>query len=79
MHAKCVRADLSAEISIDTLIGESNAGSLVWPKGAQYMPFLAAHGPIGPVEEARPLPCDALCSLGAASACATLLSANAIT
>tara|TARA_B110001452_G_scaffold53810_2_gene41221 strand:- start:474 stop:650 length:177 start_codon:yes stop_codon:yes gene_type:complete len=56
MHAKCVRADLSAEISIDTLIGESNAGSLVWPKGAQYMPFLAAHGPIGVTREEAPPP-----------------------
>ena len=48
-------ADLSAEISIDTLIGESNAGSLVWPKGAQYMPFLAEHGPIGVTQAATPV------------------------
>ena len=33
--------DLSAEINIDTLIGESNAGTLVWPRGAAHMPFLA--------------------------------------
>ena len=33
--------DLSAEINIDTLIGEANAGSLVWPLGAQRMPFLS--------------------------------------
>ena len=50
-----MRADLSAEISIDTLIGESNAGSLVWPKGAQYMPFLSEHGPIGVTQEVAPL------------------------
>ena len=30
---------LSADISISTLIGEANAGSLVWPQGANRMPF----------------------------------------
>ena len=30
---------LSADISIDCLIGESNAGSLVWPQGARRLPF----------------------------------------
>ena len=33
--------DLSAEIATDTLIGESNAGSLVWPSGAARIPWLA--------------------------------------
>jgi len=30
---------LSADISIATLIGEANAGSIVWPQGAALMPF----------------------------------------
>ena len=30
---------LSADISIDCLIGESNAGSLIWPQAAKSMPF----------------------------------------
>ena len=30
---------LSADIGISTLIGEANAGSLVWPQGAASMPF----------------------------------------
>jgi len=30
---------LSADINVDCLIGESNAGSLVWPQGAKQMPF----------------------------------------
>ena len=30
---------LSADISIDCLIGESNAGSLIWPAGAAQLPF----------------------------------------
>ena len=30
---------LSADIGIGTLIGETNAGSLVWPQGAEIMPF----------------------------------------
>ena len=30
---------LSADIGIATLIGESNAGSLVWPLGAERLPF----------------------------------------
>lgn len=30
---------LSADIGIATLIGETNAGSLVWPQGAEIMPF----------------------------------------
>ena len=30
---------LSADIGIGTLIGETNAGSLVWPQGAEHMPF----------------------------------------
>jgi hypothetical protein len=30
---------LSADISIPTLIGEVNAGSLVWPQGASRLPF----------------------------------------
>ena len=30
---------LSADIGIATLIGETNAGSLVWPQGAEVMPF----------------------------------------
>lgn len=33
-------ADLSADISIDCLIGESNAGSLIWPQAAKRMPFV---------------------------------------
>ena len=32
--------DLSAEINIDTILGEANAGSLVWPAGAQRTPFV---------------------------------------
>ena len=30
---------LSADINVDCLIGEANAGSLVWPQGAQKLPF----------------------------------------
>ena len=30
---------LSADIGIATLIGESNAGSIVWPQGASCLPF----------------------------------------
>jgi predicted membrane chloride channel (bestrophin family) len=30
---------LSSDISIDCLIGESNAGSLIWPQGALKLPF----------------------------------------
>mmetsp|Transcript_9158 Transcript_9158/g.22780 ORF Transcript_9158/g.22780 Transcript_9158/m.22780 type:complete len:197 (+) Transcript_9158:745-1335(+) len=30
---------LSADINIDCLIGETNAGSLVWPQGAKLVPF----------------------------------------
>ena len=30
---------LSADIAIATLIGEGNAGSLVWPQGAKRLPF----------------------------------------
>ena len=30
---------LSSDISIDCLIGESNAGSLLWPQGAKHFPF----------------------------------------
>ena len=30
---------LSADINIDCLLGESNAGSLVWPIGAQKLPW----------------------------------------
>ena len=30
---------LSADINIDCLIGEVNAGSLVWPQGAKQLPF----------------------------------------
>ena len=30
---------LSADISITTLIGEANAGSLVWPQGTAKLPF----------------------------------------
>ena len=30
---------LSADINIDCLLGESNAGSLVWPTGAQKLPW----------------------------------------
>jgi hypothetical protein len=30
---------LSADISIATLIGETNAGSLVWPRGMLQLPF----------------------------------------
>lgn len=30
---------LSAEVNVDCLIGESNAGSLIWPHGAKQMPF----------------------------------------
>jgi len=30
---------LSADISIDCLLGESNAGSIVWPQGAQVFPW----------------------------------------
>jgi predicted membrane chloride channel (bestrophin family) len=30
---------LSADISIDCLIGESNAGSLIWPQAAKSLPF----------------------------------------
>ena len=30
---------LSADIRIDTLIGETNAGSIVWPKGVERLPF----------------------------------------
>ena len=33
---------LSADISIDCLIGESNAGSLIWPQAAKRLPFDAA-------------------------------------
>lgn len=60
--------DLSAEINIDTLIGEANAGSLVWPLGAQSMPFLSRRAvpsshpwsapvaPRAPPEAPRPAP-----------------------
>ena len=30
---------LSADINVDCLLGEVNAGSLVWPQGAQRFPF----------------------------------------
>jgi len=30
---------LSADIRIDTLIGEINAGSIIWPKGVERLPF----------------------------------------
>jgi hypothetical protein len=30
---------LSSDISVDTLLGESNAGSLIWPQGAKQLPF----------------------------------------
>ena len=30
---------LTSDISVDTLIGESNAGSLIWPQAAKTMPF----------------------------------------
>ena len=30
---------LSTDIGISTLLGEANAGSLVWPQGAASMPF----------------------------------------
>ena len=30
---------LTSDIHIDCLIGESNAGSLVWPQGAQRFPI----------------------------------------
>ena len=30
---------LSSDIGIATLIGESNAGSIVWPQGAFHLPF----------------------------------------
>ena len=37
--------DLSADISVDTLLGESNAGSLVWPRAAVELPFDATTDP----------------------------------
>ena len=30
---------LTSDISVDCLIGESNAGSLVWPQGAKKFPI----------------------------------------
>eukprot|EP00965_Chrysotila_dentata_P085354 2816039-Pleurochrysis_carterae.AAC.1 len=34
---------LSAELGVDVLLGESNAGSLLWPKGAVRMPFATSN------------------------------------
>lgn len=36
---------LSADISVDCLLGEANAGSLVWPQGAKKFPFDEAGSP----------------------------------
>ena len=30
---------LSADISVDCLLGESNAGSVIWPQGAKKFPW----------------------------------------
>ena len=41
---------LSADIGIATLIGETNAGSLVWPQAAMRMPFDVGQYLYNPVE-----------------------------
>ena len=39
---------LTSDISVDCLIGESNAGSLVWPQGAKHFPFDEPRAPSAP-------------------------------
>ena len=51
--------DLSADISVDTLLGESNAGSLVWPRAAVELPFELAEmldPPPKPAADAAAMP-----------------------
>ena len=38
-NRRVAESGLSADIAIATLIGEGNAGSLVWPQGAKRLPF----------------------------------------
>jgi len=48
---------LSADIGISTLIGETNAGSLVWPQGVQQLPFdVASAVAAGPPSAAADAP-----------------------
>ncbi len=46
---------LSADIGIATLMGESNAGSLIWPQGVQSLPFDVG-APAAPAPPSEPAP-----------------------